>query len=184
MEDTLQVSNAPSRQKSCNACVKAKRRCDKRAPTCSRCAEKQFQCVYLKMPVVDSSPGISEDNVAGPHIPLSGNPGIWLLSDSVDLGFGDDGGTFDIEMSNVENLFSSTEKPIDAPADDMSLSPLQSQQAAEDQRPETSEKEVASKMKDVCVSICPPVTLPSSFLILILLSHSSGTFSAVASLRF
>lgn len=38
----------PLRQKSCNACVKAKRGCDKRYPTCSRCEEKHMPCTYAK----------------------------------------------------------------------------------------------------------------------------------------
>ncbi|KAL0936462.1 C6 zinc finger domain protein [Colletotrichum truncatum] len=39
-----------SRQKSCNACVRSKRRCDKRTPRCTRCAEKNFSCVYQNLP--------------------------------------------------------------------------------------------------------------------------------------
>ncbi|KAI1310717.1 hypothetical protein F5Y03DRAFT_26402 [Xylaria venustula] len=35
-----------SRQKNCNSCVQAKRRCDRRTPICSRCAEKQTPCIY------------------------------------------------------------------------------------------------------------------------------------------
>ncbi|KAK0638458.1 hypothetical protein B0T16DRAFT_421221 [Cercophora newfieldiana] len=37
-----------SRQKNCNACVQAKRRCDRKTPACSRCDEKQALCVYTK----------------------------------------------------------------------------------------------------------------------------------------
>lgn len=35
-----------SRQKNCNACVQAKRRCDRRVPVCSRCISKQVACTY------------------------------------------------------------------------------------------------------------------------------------------
>ncbi|KAI0150345.1 hypothetical protein GGR57DRAFT_504349 [Xylariaceae sp. FL1272] len=35
----------PSRQKNCNSCVQAKRRCDRRLP-CSRCIEKKTSCTY------------------------------------------------------------------------------------------------------------------------------------------
>ena len=35
-----------SRQKSCNACVRSKRRCDKRAPACGRCTKRRYLCVY------------------------------------------------------------------------------------------------------------------------------------------
>jgi hypothetical protein len=44
---TLEFSSA-SRQKSCHACVKGKRGCDKRHPVCSRCQEKKIQCIYAK----------------------------------------------------------------------------------------------------------------------------------------
>ncbi|GAP87092.1 putative C6 zinc finger domain-containing protein [Rosellinia necatrix] len=37
-----------SRQKNCNACVQAKRRCDRRMPICSRCTEKKVDCLYSK----------------------------------------------------------------------------------------------------------------------------------------
>lgn len=37
-----------SRQKNCNSCVQTKRRCDRRTPVCSRCAEKNTTCVYGK----------------------------------------------------------------------------------------------------------------------------------------
>lgn len=44
-----EASSGPaSRQKSCNACVRSKRKCDKQAPTCSRCAERDEPCVYKR----------------------------------------------------------------------------------------------------------------------------------------
>ncbi|KAI0154863.1 hypothetical protein GGR57DRAFT_502056 [Xylariaceae sp. FL1272] len=36
----------PSRQKSCNACVKGKRRCNKALPACSRCVKQRYLCIY------------------------------------------------------------------------------------------------------------------------------------------
>lgn len=39
-----------SRRKNCSACVSSKRRCDKRTPRCSRCAEKNFSCIYQTPP--------------------------------------------------------------------------------------------------------------------------------------
>lgn len=41
---------AASRQKSCNACVRGKRKCDKKTPRCTRCAAKGLDCVYQKLP--------------------------------------------------------------------------------------------------------------------------------------
>lgn len=38
-----------SRQKNCNNCVQTKRRCDRRTPVCSRCAEKKIPCAYGKV---------------------------------------------------------------------------------------------------------------------------------------
>jgi len=37
-----------SKQKNCQGCVQTKRRCDRRAPVCSRCAERGTACVYGK----------------------------------------------------------------------------------------------------------------------------------------
>ncbi|RDL39692.1 Uncharacterized protein BP5553_04032 [Venustampulla echinocandica] len=47
-EDLAPESSSASRQKSCHACVKGKRGCDKRHPVCSRCEEKKIQCIYAK----------------------------------------------------------------------------------------------------------------------------------------
>ncbi|KAK9482017.1 hypothetical protein V1527DRAFT_477764 [Lipomyces starkeyi] len=47
-EPALESPSTSSRQKSCNACVKAKRGCDKRHPVCSRCEEKDISCIYAK----------------------------------------------------------------------------------------------------------------------------------------
>ncbi|KAM5356143.1 hypothetical protein ACJ41O_002789 [Fusarium nematophilum] len=41
---------AASRQKSCNACVRGKRKCDKKTPRCTRCAAKGLDCVYQRLP--------------------------------------------------------------------------------------------------------------------------------------
>ncbi|PTB61313.1 hypothetical protein BBK36DRAFT_122468, partial [Trichoderma citrinoviride] len=46
---------AASRQKSCNACVRGKRRCDKRTPRCTRCAAKGLDCVYQRQPPPSSA---------------------------------------------------------------------------------------------------------------------------------
>lgn len=57
MDDDIQKDGAPAtRQKNCNICVQAKRRCDRRVPTCTRCANKLIACSYSK-PVVSARPG-------------------------------------------------------------------------------------------------------------------------------
>ncbi|KAH9885674.1 hypothetical protein F4778DRAFT_498501 [Xylariomycetidae sp. FL2044] len=42
------VSAKVPRQKNCNSCVQAKRRCDRRMPCCTRCAQKSIPCIYSK----------------------------------------------------------------------------------------------------------------------------------------
>ncbi|KAI9172097.1 Transcription factor gsfR2 [Paramyrothecium foliicola] len=50
-ETTVRLDRVPaSRQKSCNACVRGKRRCDKRTPNCTRCAAKGLDCIYQRLP--------------------------------------------------------------------------------------------------------------------------------------
>ena len=49
MEEPAASANPlASRQKNCNSCVQAKRRCDRRTPICSRCSQKRTPCVYTK----------------------------------------------------------------------------------------------------------------------------------------
>lgn len=40
----------PTRQKSCDACVRSKRRCDKAYPHCTRCRARSVPCVYQRLP--------------------------------------------------------------------------------------------------------------------------------------
>ncbi|KAI3323574.1 hypothetical protein HD806DRAFT_522716 [Xylariaceae sp. AK1471] len=42
----MSSSGGSSRQKSCNGCVKSKRRCDKRQPACGRCIKQRYLCIY------------------------------------------------------------------------------------------------------------------------------------------
>lgn len=44
------INRPPPRRKSCGECVKAKRRCDQQAPSCSRCRKKGFDCIYVAPP--------------------------------------------------------------------------------------------------------------------------------------
>ncbi|KAH6682311.1 hypothetical protein F5X68DRAFT_263288 [Plectosphaerella plurivora] len=50
MIETVDDAADKTRQKSCNACVRSKRRCDKRTPRCARCADKGVTCVYPNLP--------------------------------------------------------------------------------------------------------------------------------------
>ncbi|KAK6072186.1 hypothetical protein SCUP515_07518 [Seiridium cupressi] len=44
--DIMAATPVTSRQKSCNACVRSKRRCDKRSPICNQCTKKKCPCIY------------------------------------------------------------------------------------------------------------------------------------------
>ncbi|KAI1178339.1 hypothetical protein F4777DRAFT_114449 [Nemania sp. FL0916] len=46
----IERSNPPPRRKSCAACIKAKRRCDLRQPSCLRCSQRKIPCAYLTPP--------------------------------------------------------------------------------------------------------------------------------------
>ncbi|OLN81129.1 hypothetical protein CCHL11_09666, partial [Colletotrichum chlorophyti] len=59
-----------SRQKSCNACVRSKRRCDKRTPRCTRCAEKNFHCVYQNVPPTATTVAAAADPSSSQGEPL------------------------------------------------------------------------------------------------------------------
>lgn len=61
MEGALAIP--ASRQKSCSSCVQSKRRCDRKTPVCTRCAEKKSTCVYGKEPR-RSSPSAQEFDIA------------------------------------------------------------------------------------------------------------------------
>ncbi|KAF2966415.1 hypothetical protein GQX73_g7122 [Xylaria multiplex] len=43
---TIERGNPPPRRKSCAACIKAKRRCDLRQPSCLRCSQRKLDCSY------------------------------------------------------------------------------------------------------------------------------------------
>ena len=90
---------AVSRQKSCNACVRGKRRCDKTKPRCTRCAVRGLDCVYhtraprrpsagspsTSSPSSSSSAAVSVAGGGGPTAASSGDhlPG---LSADFDMG--------------------------------------------------------------------------------------------------
>lgn len=46
----LEREDPPPRRKSCHACVKAKRRCDQKLPTCTRCSQRKIACQYPSWP--------------------------------------------------------------------------------------------------------------------------------------
>lgn len=55
---TAELLQPPTLRRSCLACVKGKRRCDKRWPKCSRCQKRQVDCEYANVPLT-RQPSIS-----------------------------------------------------------------------------------------------------------------------------
>ncbi|KUI58581.1 Regulator of drug sensitivity 1 [Cytospora mali] len=55
----MERGDPPPRRKSCQACVKAKRRCDQRSPACLRCVQRKIMCQYPARPSenIRSNPG-------------------------------------------------------------------------------------------------------------------------------
>ncbi|KAI0433661.1 hypothetical protein F5Y09DRAFT_298455 [Xylaria sp. FL1042] len=43
----MSLGGEGSRQRSCNACAKSKRRCDKALPACGRCVKQRYPCSYV-----------------------------------------------------------------------------------------------------------------------------------------
>ncbi|KAI1390277.1 uncharacterized protein F4822DRAFT_231243 [Hypoxylon trugodes] len=93
-------SGGASRQKSCNACVRSKRRCDKRVPACSNCTKKRYLCVYggqLDMQLYNSSldASMNLDSFSGPSSTSCGD-GSTLDGDELSA-------TFSTEVMNLSS---------------------------------------------------------------------------------
>ncbi|KAI1163680.1 hypothetical protein F5B18DRAFT_661561 [Nemania serpens] len=57
----MSSSGVSSRQKNCSACVKSKRRCDKRQPACGRCVKQRYPCIYGGRGLSELTSGDSAD---------------------------------------------------------------------------------------------------------------------------
>ncbi|PNP85434.1 hypothetical protein FNYG_01263 [Fusarium nygamai] len=64
----MERNDPPARRKSCQACKKARRRCDLARPTCQRCAQRNIHCHYPYAPPVRESESAS---CLQPVIPVS-----------------------------------------------------------------------------------------------------------------
>jgi hypothetical protein len=100
-EEAVCETASASRQKSCDACVKAKRGCDKLQPICSRCEEKKIPCFYAKRTYSEAfQSDFDFDSVdldiswAGLTAPssttnfvndISSSTAIWTSQDTIDL---------------------------------------------------------------------------------------------------
>lgn len=93
-----------SRQKNCNNCVQTKRRCDRRTPVCSRCAERKVPCVYGKPRA--SHHTVHQQTQASPHTEV-------FQFDSPDVSFLDNVTLFDTNC--LDSLPLSTHPDANAP---------------------------------------------------------------------
>ncbi|KAI1109176.1 hypothetical protein F5Y14DRAFT_433546 [Nemania sp. NC0429] len=57
----MSSSGVSSRQRNCSACVRGKRRCDKRKPACGRCVRQRYPCIYGGRGLSELSFGDSAD---------------------------------------------------------------------------------------------------------------------------
>ncbi|KAI8626481.1 hypothetical protein F5Y19DRAFT_478596 [Xylariaceae sp. FL1651] len=78
-----------SRQKNCNNCVQAKRRCDRRTPVCSRCVEKMLPCIYSKTKVASQPDGRDRESTPYAEVVSFGSPACPLFAPglSFDAGY-------------------------------------------------------------------------------------------------
>ncbi|KAH7326597.1 hypothetical protein B0I35DRAFT_475226 [Stachybotrys elegans] len=116
--DTLSPAKADrgaaSRQKSCNACVRGKRRCDKKTPRCTRCGAKGLDCIYQRMP--PSSGSSSSSSALSPTLPSAQlhQPSLNTptLPDMVD---------FDMGGFDMESLSAGTDTSPESLQNDLTL---------------------------------------------------------------
>lgn len=86
MEESTAIAGIPaSRQKNCNSCVQAKRRCDRRTPICSRCAEKKIPCVYTKTKAVGRSVQHDAETFSYMERPSLGSPACSFFAPGLTL---------------------------------------------------------------------------------------------------
>jgi hypothetical protein len=170
----MSSSASSSRQKSCNACVRSKRRCDKTLPACTRCSKKGWLCLYGASQMDERASAFGSAGLAGlapeadasmdlamdidldmvPDFPVGPVPGLDVnlnlappnhLDDGSSDGFGVAGAQYD---SFIESLLN--------PKDDPSATWL-----SELPKPANGEKKAVSRkdysnMPHMCVSEgCP-----------------------------
>ena len=86
MEESTAIAGIPaSRQKNCNSCVQAKRRCDRRTPICFRCAEKKIPCVYTKTKSITRSVQHDAETFSYVERPSLGSPACSFFASDLTL---------------------------------------------------------------------------------------------------
>ena len=120
---------APSRQKSCNACVKGKRYCDKLQAGCSRCKEKKIGCVYAKRLYSEAFPADFTFDTAQLGLPwaaLDSPSSVNNFLDICDEGFSlDSNSDFINTMSSIAPAGQSNFLPTDTVSSAVNLQVIQ-----------------------------------------------------------
>ncbi|KAK9368226.1 transcription factor gsfR2 [Lipomyces kononenkoae] len=134
----VERANPPSRRKSCLNCIKSKRRCDLRIPTCTRCSQRHLECSYssqnnrnIIIPVEDRRPAwvhilpqLLERDPRVPDtqsiVPVSSNSLTWVvqppengLGDIIPLTFDLTNASLDIVEQTPGILVRSHVKPFE-----------------------------------------------------------------------
>jgi hypothetical protein len=98
--DVMASRSSPgSRQKSCNSCVQAKRRCDRQAPVCMRCIQKKTPCIYGNIQRFTRYEMEALDFMDSVYSPSNANPSLQLDYSGLD---GDN--PVDADATTVQNI--------------------------------------------------------------------------------
>ncbi|KAI1099410.1 hypothetical protein F4804DRAFT_85130 [Jackrogersella minutella] len=150
-----------SRQKSCNACVKSKRRCDKQIPTCGNCTKKKYTCTYggqLDAQSHGNSAGVpmSLDSVVSPA-PTPYGDGFALNDNGFPAAFDTDIGLPDATLPMDSALESFLDSMIGNESSTPGQSDLQRENAQIEPTPvsQSLSRPDYSRMRSVCDDYAP-----------------------------
>ncbi|KAF5694763.1 hypothetical protein FDENT_891 [Fusarium denticulatum] len=79
----MERNDPPARRKSCQACKKARRRCDLARPTCQRCAQRNIHCHYPYAPPLRESTSCIQPEIPVTEIDASITPSCLGMLDSI-----------------------------------------------------------------------------------------------------
>ncbi|EWG55442.1 hypothetical protein FVEG_17525 [Fusarium verticillioides 7600] len=79
----MERNDPPARRKSCQACKKARRRCDLARPTCQRCAQRNIHCHYPYAPPLRESASCIQPVIPVSEIDASLMPSCLGMLDSI-----------------------------------------------------------------------------------------------------
>lgn len=80
---SMERNDPPARRKSCQACKKARRRCDLARPTCQRCAQRNIHCHYPYAPPLRESASCRQPEIPVSEIDCSLTPSCFGMLDSI-----------------------------------------------------------------------------------------------------